>query len=379
MKRPILLVFWSLLFSSQIYSQNLISDAVKEMLDGKVTKFATKGHSKSKGAVFTIKIPASWVAKEGERPNILQKFESKNDNLLAMVMIITKSVPDDEPLTAADINETFSPSSLKELLPEDAKFISAQSTKIEGVPAGLIEYSARAERAGQSFESQTLTLYFFQGRTLVGVQFMLGGQKGGEVLRSQFIAYRPLFTMIMNSIVFDDMWVKGSDATQAPEENIFITHQDSQHLFSVVYPKTWKPVPISQPQTKFKVRRGNEFLDDFSVGVVSIASSENMTPKEFARSTITHDQIKSIRSYFPDAVLLDKGTDYLCNQEAVFFTYKATFRSAGVEVPITVMQWQTFRYGNVYTLTFRAETERFDTMRPTFQKILLGFMFLVKN
>ena len=326
MKRPILIVFWALLFSIQIYSQNPISDAAREMLDGKVTKFATKGHPKSKGAVFTIKIPASWIAKEGERPNILQKFESKNDNLLAMVMIITKSVPDDEPLTAADINETFSPSSLKELLPEDAKFISAQSTKIEGVPAGLIEYSARAERAGQSFESQTLTLYFFQGRTMVGVQFMLGGQKRSEVLRSQFIAYRPLFNMIMNSIVFDDMWVKGADATQASEEDIFITHQDGQHLFSVAYPKTWKPVPISQPQTKFKVRRGNEFLDDFSVGVVSLASSENMTPKEFAKFTITHDLIKSIRSYFPDAVLLDKGADYLCNQEAVFFIYKATFR-----------------------------------------------------
>ena len=227
MKQSILILFWALILSSQTYSQNPISDAAKEMLDGRATKFSTKGHPKSTDAVFTIKFPVSWVAKEGERPNIVQKFVDENGHGNAMAMITTSAVPPEESLTKASINEALSSDSLKEMLPEGARLINAQTTKIENEPAGILEYSARMERVGQTLETQTLTLFFFQGRTMVGLQFWLGGQvDDSKELRRQFTAYRPLFNMIMNSIVFDDMWVKGDDTTQVSGENFWKAYRN---------------------------------------------------------------------------------------------------------------------------------------------------------
>lgn len=226
MKRSLLIIFWVLLFLNQAYSQNPISDAAKEMLDGKATKFATKGHPKSKDSAFTIKLPSSWVAKEGERPNIVQKFVSENGTGNAMAIITTSTIPPEESLTEASINEALSSDSLKEMVPEGARFINAQTTKIENEPAGILEYSARMERVGQTLETQTLTLFFFQGRTMVGLQFWLGGQVDSKELRRQFTAYRPLFNMIMNSIVFDDKWAKDDGSTQSTVRQAGETSRD---------------------------------------------------------------------------------------------------------------------------------------------------------
>ncbi|MCI0390444.1 MAG: hypothetical protein MOB07_16980, partial [Acidobacteria bacterium] len=183
------------------------SAAAKEIRDGKITEFTTKDHPKSKGAVFTIKFPASWAAKEGERANVVQKFVSENGHGTALAMILTKTMPAQYPVTKTLINEMFSPEGLKEmLLPKGARLIRAQTTKIEGEPAGLLEYSSHMEQAGQEIETHTLMLVFFQGQTMVSIQFGLSGQSQPNELQKQFGAYRPLFNMIMNSIVFDDKW-----------------------------------------------------------------------------------------------------------------------------------------------------------------------------
>lgn len=161
------------------------------------------------------------------------------------------------------------------------------------------------------------------------------------------------------------------------EDNNYQMYRDSRYLFSAWYPKTWANVPISHPQTRLKVRSENGF-DDYSISVGSSEAFKNLTPKEFVEMMNETDPLESLRPYLPDAVLLSKGKSYLSNQEAFFFVYKGTFKAVGVEIPVTIMQWQTIKYGNVYTLTCRAETERFETMLPAFHKILFGFVFQVK-
>jgi hypothetical protein len=169
---------------------------------------------------------------------------------------------------------------------------------------------------------------------------------------------------------------KPSPETTILEDNDFSVYRDGRYLFSAWYPKTWTTVPISHPQTRFKVRSENGF-DDYSINVTSPASTKNMTPKEFVEMMNGSDPIELLRPYFPDAVLLNKGKSYLSNQDAFFYIYKGTFKAVGAETPVTIMQWQTIKYGYLYTLTCRAETERFESMLPVFQKILYGFVFQV--
>jgi hypothetical protein len=188
-------------------SSQSLSPSVKEYSEGKVAKFSTKGHPKSKGASFTIKYPSSWMAKEGERPNVVQNFVSEGGKGFEMALILTKAIPASEPFTQNDVNAMLSTEGLKELVPKGGKLLHTKSTRIENEPAGIVEYVTRIERAGYEIETQTLALTFFQKRTLVQVQFQvasLSSQSGS--LAERYAALRPLFVMMMNSIVFEDKW-----------------------------------------------------------------------------------------------------------------------------------------------------------------------------
>jgi hypothetical protein len=193
-------------FISNAYAQSLSEDAAA-FKDGTAPRFSTKGHPKSKGAVFTIKYPPSWKAKEGERPNIVQKFVGKFDGGIATAMISTRSVPPNERFTQADVRAALSPEGLKSFLPEGAKLLKVKSTRIDGEPAGLIELSMREERVGVELNYQTLMLVFFQGRTIVFLQFYIAAPSSDSGdLPSRFEEFRPIFDLMMNSIVFDDKW-----------------------------------------------------------------------------------------------------------------------------------------------------------------------------
>jgi len=185
----------------------LAQSSVLEFIDGKVFKFSTKGHAKAKGAVLTVTYPASWTAKEGDRPNIVQKFISEKGKGEATIMIITKELPPEVVINEFEKKALLSPDGLKEMIPQNAKYINGKATKIEAEPAGIVEYSMRAERVGQEMEAHFISLIFLQGRTLVTVQCMVGALKTEESqLPLRFAAFQPLFQQVMNSIIFDDKW-----------------------------------------------------------------------------------------------------------------------------------------------------------------------------
>ncbi len=50
-------------------------------------KFDTKNHPKAKGVWATVRYPSAWQPKEGERPNIVQKFSGDYKDLFVMLAI----------------------------------------------------------------------------------------------------------------------------------------------------------------------------------------------------------------------------------------------------------------------------------------------------
>jgi hypothetical protein len=104
------------------------ADPAREFLDGHRATFSTMGHPKAKGVVFTIAYPLSWAAKEGERPNIVQRFISEHGHGLEMALILTKqlSLPADSVLTYQDLRELFDVGILRGMLPPGATYIGAK-------------------------------------------------------------------------------------------------------------------------------------------------------------------------------------------------------------------------------------------------------------
>jgi len=183
--------------------------ALIEFAKGDFEYYSTKGHPKAKGTSFTLKHPKSWLAREGEHPNILQKFVSEQGRGLEIAMIVTKAIPLPAgiKLTQEDIAEILAPSELKTSLPSNATLIDAKATKIEGEPAGILEYAMTVERAGMTTVTRVVSFIFFQDTTMVQVQFHVASLAGGSSdLPGRAAAFRPLFDQMMNSIVFDDKW-----------------------------------------------------------------------------------------------------------------------------------------------------------------------------
>lgn len=212
----------------------VVADAAtstREFLDGHRYTFSTKDHPKAKGAHFTIALPNSWAAAEGNRPNIVQKFISEGRRGLESLMIVTTALPSGTVLTEQDQRDLFVPSLMRDMVPPGATFIDAQATKIEGTPAGIIEYKMRPDRAGMSFVIYGRMLSFLSGNTLVQVQFHTGGIADSEDdVARRMAAFRPLFFLITNSIIFPDKWTAAPQIPPGPRTTQSLAFDDQTLL-----------------------------------------------------------------------------------------------------------------------------------------------------
>ena len=153
---------------------------IQEFVQGQTATFSSAKHPKSKGVFLTISYPVSWSAEEGDRPNVLQKFVSEGGRGLEMAMIITKSLPFPPGFSPSDTDlaEALSPAELRSTAPREAVIIDARPTRIEGLPAGILEYVIVMDRVGTSIRIHAWTLHFIYGTTLRNVSMTLRHQSG---------------------------------------------------------------------------------------------------------------------------------------------------------------------------------------------------------
>jgi hypothetical protein len=182
-----------------------VTSAVTEFNEGNLTKFSTKGHPKSNGLNITVSYPNSWTAKEGEHPHIVQKFISPSSQGYEAVNIFIKALP--ATISTCEMAGLFTPTEMKDMIPDGAIFIDAKSTKIEGLPVGIMEFSLRQERAGITLDTQNITYMFAYGSNLFQLQCSVAGQSTTpDALAQHMEEFRPLFFLMANSIVLQDKW-----------------------------------------------------------------------------------------------------------------------------------------------------------------------------
>ncbi|MCR4304652.1 MAG: hypothetical protein NUV63_10590 [Gallionella sp.] len=208
MKRILTLIFFLALFPGNMALA--VTPAVKEFTAGNRIKFSTADHPKSKGINMTLYYPSSWLAREGERPNIVQKFSHQNGQWYESVLIYIKTLPlpVGKVLSESELKEYFTPREMKDSLPEGSVFIAAKPTKIEGLPAGILEFSLRQEKLGLSFDVQYVVYSFIYGNTMV--QFVCGVSSAKPTtpaaVANHMEEFKPLFFLMANSIVLQDKW-----------------------------------------------------------------------------------------------------------------------------------------------------------------------------
>ncbi|KAB7619456.1 hypothetical protein [Alkalilimnicola sp. S0819] len=203
-----LLVALAITFSVSVLarSESDLAADVRSFTDGTASKYDTAGHPKAKGLEVTLQYPPSWQAKEGERPNVVQKFVSEHGGGLEVCTFLVKALP--VVPSEADMADLFSEQSLPNLLPGGSRYIDGTLTKIDGQPAARIRAMRETQSAGMSLRSIEAH-YFFQWRDRFGMFQCISGADMRRPLSehaAHFDRMQAVFTQMALSIVIQSKW-----------------------------------------------------------------------------------------------------------------------------------------------------------------------------
>ena len=111
------------------------------------SKFDSKNHVKAKGVWLTVRYPTGWTAKEGERPNIVQKFVGDYQGLFVTLMLQIKDVGGsiEGECRAMSTNEF---AQVMKDGNENLRVYGVKKTSHENKPAFMYDMEQNLERAG---------------------------------------------------------------------------------------------------------------------------------------------------------------------------------------------------------------------------------------
>jgi tetratricopeptide (TPR) repeat protein len=203
----------------------------KEFTSGFTNKYSTKDHSKSKNAEWQLKVPKSWIAKEGDGPNIIQKFVNECGNGFNMISILTQDLPTEELVNNLNpkeieefyINDFFTEKNIKEFLPDNATFLSFKPMKIANCPGGLLIYELISERLGNKLKMRNYQFIFQNSSYLHFLNCSIGTDSISEDLSVKEKLIFPLYQMVANSIMI----------TKKSETIIYLKGNSNQKIINV--------------------------------------------------------------------------------------------------------------------------------------------------
>jgi hypothetical protein len=178
-----------------------------EFYKGFTNAFSTKGHIKSKGISMNIKIPMSWINKEGERPNIVQKYISENGNGKELIIVMIKDLgfQNNYKISKKELEDFFVESELKKLVPAGGTFISARKITIDNNIGGQVVFRTTQERVDVSINLQAIYYITIYKNKMVMVQGNVTAENT-NLLSARFDLMMPLFRQVANSVVFMDQY-----------------------------------------------------------------------------------------------------------------------------------------------------------------------------
>ena len=188
-----------------------IDNPSKEFTTGFLKSYTTKGHSKSKDVIINAKVPLSWKQEEAERPNIVQKFTSNNGKGLEGILFLVKDsgLPEDYIITEEELNEFFTVNELKQMIPDNNDFVSAQKIYLDGQIGGEITFTTTRKRLDFSITMKSIYFITIVEGKMFFLQCMVSSSNNQD-LADRFNLFLPLFKKVANSLVFPNKYTKNN-------------------------------------------------------------------------------------------------------------------------------------------------------------------------
>lgn len=172
-------------------------------------KFDSRGHPKAKGAWVTVRYPGGWEAKEGERPNIVQKFSGNYKGYFStlMLQILKADGPVENECKAmptAEWAEIFTAGD------SQSKASNIKKTVHEGKPAFMMDLRQVISRAGNDIEINQKYMTICYKNLMISAVCQAGkvDYKNQSFTTSKSILdeVQPLCTQFFNSLILMDSY-----------------------------------------------------------------------------------------------------------------------------------------------------------------------------
>lgn len=176
-----------------IFNPKYQSNPDREMTDGFEKKYSTKESNKSNEINVILRYPNSWKASNGDRPNIVQKFESRNGHGFESALIrIQKSK---ENLIDNDHKLFLSEEGLKYQLPDESKILEIKTgLKMDGCPASCITFYKVQEQMNFKIKMISESYFLSYNNYQIMLMFSVGSITDNyDELFSNYLRNKKLF------------------------------------------------------------------------------------------------------------------------------------------------------------------------------------------
>lgn len=189
-----------LVFISALLINSLVSHSQE------LVRIDLSGHPKAKGISMAIKHPSDWVAKEGERPNIVKKFVKNYPDSIAMMSVQIMNVP----VEARSEMKSFGVRDWKEILAEVGTVISVSKTKLEMEDAYIGDVSMKIERMGvsPSQRNRIVSLYYKDRWIWLWCGVVGNPNMSASQVEAKFQSVQPQCQQFFNSFVLLDRYAR---------------------------------------------------------------------------------------------------------------------------------------------------------------------------
>lgn len=204
--------------NSQFYLE--VDDFIKEMLDGKTQTFSVKDNPKAYGADWQLKVPNSWNILMGEKPNVIIKMGTKDNNPDVNMAIGAHKlpVPDGHVLTKNEIKDLFGDRSLiSDLVNEKGKFVSGENIVIDGHNGYMAEVESTFKNIDNEIKMRSLNFFFIVDNVLFNLICNVSSSDLNDDLSIKMNLYKSFFKIVANSIIINKNLIQNNR-----DENIII-------------------------------------------------------------------------------------------------------------------------------------------------------------
>lgn len=201
MKKIVFYIIAFIFFISTSFADNIVLNYANNGI-----KYFSNNHPKSYNLNIEIKYPNNWVAQEGLRPHIVQKFisEEGKSNCVLLIQKLPQSLSYNDWLeTTKDIN------GIKEVLFAEinADEMKITPTHYSGIPGDLIELTSKVSQAGFTVYMSSVQHILFYEDKMIALQCYTGGETKQISQKNMNILY-PLFRAMGNDIILHNKYTE---------------------------------------------------------------------------------------------------------------------------------------------------------------------------